>query len=229
MKSPVKFPVAAVGLLLSLSPALGGCNVVTGLQIIDYVMLDPFFPEEPIEARYTLPAGTVVVRVRSQGEIETTMPALPDMIARRTIKEMHRNILDCEFVPASRVNDIRRRKPTRFATMQARELGREVSADTLVDVQVSDFRRSSPEEGDQRLAYLELLVRVIDCRTETVLWPEDADYEIVRVKAGKFQPSQDREEFNRTLDHIVERASDQTAKLFYRWRPPKENFGETKD
>lgn len=215
--------------LLLLVFASAGCNIGNAVLGLHYFFIDPFIDEKPVEAKFTLPAGAVLVRVRGQGEIETSMPALTDLIGRGTLRELNKNVTDCTFIPMSHLNDLRRRMPTRYAAMEPRELGNRLKADTLIDVQIADFRRSSPEEGDERLAYMELLVRVIDCRTEALLWPEDRDYEILQIKVGRFRAAQDREEFSKTLDNVTTRASDMVAKLFYRWIPPKTHYGEAKD
>lgn len=211
----------AAAILLSLTPVLGGCNIVKAFSLFDHIFLDPFFPEEPIPAKFELPPGDVIVRVRAQGELENTHPNLIDLVAKRTIRELDKNVPECKFVPASHINDLRRRMATRFANLQPRELGRHLRADTLIDVQVTSFRRSSPEEGDQRLAYMELTVRVIDCKTESRLFPEQDEFGIINVKAGRFRSADERENFNKTMDEITTRAAEDVSHLFYRWRPPK--------
>lgn len=219
---------AAQAALLLAAPAFCGCKA---FGIFAYVFVDPLIPEPEVQARCTLPEGTIAVIVDTRGELaEDGPPKLPDLVARRTVEELTKHVTDRKFVPAENVIALRRKTPARYARMGNAELGNRLHAETLLKIELHGYRQGSPEAGDRRMGNVQVLVRLVDgLSDDNVLWPHSEPYEIFSISTGTFNPNEDGINEYKVLDSVAEAAADRIAKMFYKYRPPKHDVGDRPD
>jgi hypothetical protein len=215
-------PAAALAVCLG----AGGCNILGAISILNYQFVDPWIPEDEVPAEFTLPAGRTAVLVQADPEIEVDAPQLGDMITKRTLAELEKNLPMHDFVGFDEVRKLRHKVSRRFSRMSPREIGNRLRADTVVRVQLKDFRNGVAEEGDFRLSLGEVLVQVIDCRDGSVIWPEADPYHSIPVAGGRFNPAAENQDLLKANGIIADQVAERVSKLFYDWRPPKRDIGD---
>jgi hypothetical protein len=218
--------LAPPALAVAAALCAGGCNILGAVNHFNYTLVDPWIPEPLQKAQYTLPPGRTLVWVDSDGDLDLDAPELPELVQKRTLAELSKNLPKAEFVSSEETLSVRGRLSRRAGKYRYREVANRTGADTVLLIQLEGYRKGSVEEGDQRLTSVQALVQVLDARDERVLWPEGNPFTPLPVSTGRYNPAEERENGSRLMAKAADKVSGVAAKLFYDWQPKKRDIGD---
>jgi hypothetical protein len=144
-----------------------------------------------------------------------------ELLSRYVEEEFRRNVEKVPVVDSAKVREVRLSKPDAFKKMSVADVGREVGAQQVVWVDVTERTIESLLGGESLRGAVAVRVKVVDVKTGQTLWPLDMSegYPLsTGTSWGTKNPSSEAELKNALYRGLA----DKVAKLFYKWKPEEE-------
>ena len=176
-------------------------------------------PAQKIPAEFKLPSGPVLILVDDQQDL--VQPVVTrEMLVDSLAKQLKEHKIADHVTTNEELSRVRQ-VDTKFDQRGAREVGRQVGADTVLWLSVRQFALDNDVEMTVAPAQFSVIVKVVnakaDKREDVRLWPTDREGRLVETSL----PPQDihkikiqREICQRLADDLA----DKVASLFYEYR-----------
>jgi hypothetical protein len=175
-------------------------------------------PAQKVTAEYKLPAGPVLILVDDEQDL--VQPSMArDMLVDSLAKQLKEHKLADHVTTNEELSHVRQ-ADTKFDQRGAREVGRQVGADTVLWLNVRQFTLDKDIEMTVMPAQFAVTLKVVnakaDKREEVRLWPLDREGHLVEVSVDP-QDVHKLKIQRLICQKLADDMADKIAKLFYEY------------
>ena len=192
--------------------SVAGCS---GTAWILTKTIGPFVPEEKVQAEYDLKGRSVVVLVDvKEPMLASEFPRLEVLLAEAIGKELAAHNACGPIVPAHRVEAARLAEP-KFATWSIAEIGHYFDVDTVLHLELFEFRLRDTPSSNAYHGYAEAAVRLVSPEKGEQVWPA---LSAARVMTAETMPDVNPEQPTEQESVLIEGFAAKISRNFYTYK-----------